>query len=69
MVRSFNCEVPDDYLKELERLKALVTHQRSFGREIVVVMGLGFVGAVMAAVIADIEDSKRKSVNDSLDAT
>lgn len=47
-----------DYAKELERLKVLASQQQSLGREIVVVMGLGFVGAVMAAVIADAEDKK-----------
>jgi len=49
-----------DYGKEFERLKALVSQQRSLGREIVVVMGLGFVGAVMAAVIADTEGKNGK---------
>jgi len=54
----FRLPVPGDYAKEFERLKALVSQQRSMGREIVVVMGVGFVGAVMAAVIADTEDKK-----------
>jgi len=54
----FPLPAPDDYAKEFERLKVLVSQQRSLGREIVVVMGLGFVGAVMAAVIADTEDSE-----------
>jgi nucleotide sugar dehydrogenase len=48
----------DDYLKEFERLKEMVSRQRALGREIVVVMGLGFVGAVMAAVVADAKDKK-----------
>ncbi len=47
-----------DDLKEFERLKKLAKKQRATGREIVVVMGLGFVGAVMAAVVADAEDKK-----------
>ncbi len=42
--------------KELERLREVVNNQRAFGREIVLVMGLGFVGVVMAAVIADATD-------------
>ncbi|MFH2044603.1 MAG: UDP binding domain-containing protein [Pseudomonadota bacterium] len=42
-----------DYKKEFTRLKALVAGQRKMNREIVVVMGVGFVGAVMAGVIAD----------------
>jgi UDP-N-acetyl-D-glucosamine dehydrogenase len=50
-----------DYLAELERLKILVNSQRGLGREIVVVMGVGFVGAVMAAVVADAEDSQGHS--------
>ena len=48
----------EDYSKELERLKEVVDKQRAFGREIVLVMGLGFVGAVMAAVIADATDEE-----------
>jgi len=47
---------PDDYEKEFERLQKVVEKQRTLGREIVVVMGLGFVGAVMAAVVADATD-------------
>ena len=56
-------QLPDqkDYLEELERLKMLVNSQRSLKREIVVVMGVGFVGAVMAAVVADAEDGKGNS--------
>jgi UDP-N-acetyl-D-glucosamine dehydrogenase len=48
----------EDYIKEFERLQKIVKSQRAFGREIVLVMGLGFVGAVMAAVIADAIDKK-----------
>jgi UDP-N-acetyl-D-glucosamine dehydrogenase len=48
----------EDYLKEFERLKEAVSSQRALGREIVLVMGLGFVGAVMAAVVADASDKK-----------
>jgi UDP-N-acetyl-D-glucosamine dehydrogenase len=51
---------PEDYSKEFERLKEMVNQQRSLGREIVVVMGVGFVGAVMAAVVADAEDQGGK---------
>ena len=47
---------PDDYEKEFERLQEVVEKQRTLGREIVLVMGLGFVGAVMAAVVADATD-------------
>ena len=54
----FRLPGPKDYRKEFEHLKALVSQQRSLGREIVVVMGLGFVGAVTATVISDTEDDK-----------
>ncbi|MFX0093078.1 MAG: nucleotide sugar dehydrogenase [Candidatus Hodarchaeota archaeon] len=46
----------EDYSREYDRLKKLVDEQRSMGREIVVVMGVGFVGAVMAAIVADSVD-------------
>ena len=42
-----------DYEAEMERLVSLVADNREAGREIVVVVGVGFVGAVMAAVVAD----------------
>jgi len=48
----------EDYTKEFKRLQDLVNSQRALGREIIVVMGLGFVGAVMAVVVADAEDEK-----------
>jgi len=51
----------EDYLKEFERLNEMVRNQRALGREIVLVMGMGFVGAVMAAVVADAEDGKGNS--------
>ena len=47
-----------DYARELERLEKLVAQARAEGKEIVVVMGVGFVGAVMAAIIADTVDKK-----------
>jgi UDP-N-acetyl-D-glucosamine dehydrogenase len=46
----------DEYARELERIGALVDEARSRGKEIVVVMGVGFVGAVMAAIVADTVD-------------
>jgi len=49
---------PEDYPREFERLEEVVKNQHAFGREVVLVMGLGFVGAVMAAVIADARDKK-----------
>jgi UDP-N-acetyl-D-glucosamine dehydrogenase len=47
-----------DYPNEFQRLLKLVKQQRQMGREIVVVMGVGFVGAVMAGVVADTVDPK-----------
>ncbi|GMV96559.1 MAG: NDP-sugar dehydrogenase [Phycisphaerae bacterium] len=47
---------PDQYPPEFERLKKITDRQRAEGREIVVVVGVGFVGAVMAAVVADSRD-------------
>ncbi|MCP4544997.1 MAG: GDP-mannose dehydrogenase [bacterium] len=48
--------LPEDDAVEMERLRAIVDEQRANGMEIVVVMGVGFVGAVMAAVVADTVD-------------
>jgi len=50
-----------DYAAEFERIKKLAERARAEGREIVVVMGVGFVGAVMAAIIADTTDEKGRS--------
>ncbi|UCH80004.1 MAG: hypothetical protein JSW20_09665 [Nitrospiraceae bacterium] len=47
-----------DYTKEIRRLKTAVVRQKKLNREIVVVMGVGFVGAAMAAVVADTENNK-----------
>jgi UDP-N-acetyl-D-glucosamine dehydrogenase len=46
------------YAVELKRLEKLAGTAREEGKEIVVVMGVGFVGAVMAAIIADTEDRR-----------
>ena len=51
---------PGDYKTEFESIKKRVKAERAKGREIVVVMGVGFVGAVMAAIVADTVDSKGK---------
>ncbi|RZB37716.1 MAG: hypothetical protein SRB2_00818 [Desulfobacteraceae bacterium Eth-SRB2] len=58
----FQLPEPDEYVREFERLKNMVHDQRDKGREIVVVMGVGFVGAVMAAVVADSEDENGNPV-------
>jgi UDP-N-acetyl-D-glucosamine dehydrogenase len=51
----------EDYGIELARIEKLATEARDKGQEIVVVMGIGFVGAVMAAIVADTTDKKGKS--------
>lgn len=45
-----------DYNEEFKKIRKAVEQQRQKGREIVVVMGVGFVGSVMAGVIADAID-------------
>jgi len=52
---------PEDYKTEFESLKKRVEQERTRNREIVVVMGVGFVGAVMAAIVADTVDKKGQS--------
>ncbi|MCJ7821187.1 MAG: hypothetical protein MUP53_08280, partial [Bacteroidales bacterium] len=49
---------PEDYKAEFESIRKRVDQERNKGREIVVVMGVGFVGAVMAAIVADTVDKK-----------
>ncbi len=51
----------EDYKKEIIRIEKLVAQARKNGQEIVVVMGLGFVGSVMAAIVADTTTKKGKS--------
>jgi UDP-N-acetyl-D-glucosamine dehydrogenase len=51
----FEIPLKEDYDKEFKRLEALVAQAK---KEIVVVMGVGFVGAVMAAIVADTKDEK-----------
>jgi len=52
----FPLPTSEQYPAEFDRLKKLADHARSEGKEIVVVVGVGFVGAVMAAVVADSRD-------------
>lgn len=51
---------PDDHRKEFARLSKMAAQNRKLGREVVVVVGLGFVGAVMAAVVASARDKSGK---------
>ena len=53
----FPLPTEDEYRREFSQLQKLVKAQRQKGREIVVVMGVGFVGAVMAGVVADSVDA------------
>ena len=49
----FKIPEEEDYVQEYERIEKIVKARKEEGFEIVVVMGLGFVGAVMAGVVAD----------------
>jgi nucleotide sugar dehydrogenase len=50
-----------DYKNEITRIGKLVAQARKKGQEIVVVMGIGFVGSVMAAIVADTTNKNGKS--------
>ncbi len=50
----------EEFQAEFERIEKLAGKARAEGKEIVVVMGVGFVGAVMAAIVADTEDENGK---------
>ena len=54
----FDLPKPQEYDAELQRLEGLAQAATADGREVVVVMGVGFVGAVMAAIVADTVDRK-----------
>ncbi len=54
--RKFTIPQNSEYQEELIRIEALVAQAKTNGLEIVVVKGVGFVGAVMAAIIADSTD-------------
>jgi UDP-N-acetyl-D-glucosamine dehydrogenase len=54
----FELPKPHEYAAEYQRVERLAQAARAEGREVVVVMGVGFVGAVMAAIIADTVDKK-----------
>ena len=51
----------EEYDQEFRRLESLAAANRENGREIVAVVGMGFVGAVMAAVVADSTDASGNS--------
>ncbi len=52
----FPLPTQQDEAAELQRLQVLVANHRAQGHEIVVVLGVGFVGAVMAGIVADSVD-------------
>jgi len=56
--KKFPIPAEDEYEAEFKRIESLAESARSEGKEVVVVMGVGFVGAVMAAIIADTVDRK-----------
>ena len=58
---SFPLPSKAEYTDELKRIEELVRQARSEMKEIVVVMGLGFVGAVMAAIVADTKNKNGKN--------
>jgi UDP-N-acetyl-D-glucosamine dehydrogenase len=59
----FTVPTQDQYAQEIERVESLVNAARREGKEIVVVMGVGFVGAVMAAIVADTVDKESGKSN------
>lgn len=54
----FDIPSPDEYQGEFDRISSLAEAARAEGKEVVVVMGVGFVGAVMAAIVADTVDKE-----------
>ena len=56
----FPLPVKKDYDTEFKRVEKLAKQAKAQGKEVVVVMGLGFVGVVMAAIVADTKDKKGK---------
>jgi UDP-N-acetyl-D-glucosamine dehydrogenase len=61
--KQYPLPIQEDYAQEFRRLETLAQAARKEGKEIVVVMGVGFVGAVMAAIIADTVDKKTDRPN------
>ena len=54
----FKLPKAEEYEKEFQRLQNAVGREKKKGRQIVVVMGVGFVGSIMAGVVADAVDQK-----------
>lgn len=60
--REYPLPTNEENVKEREILKKITEEQRAMGRKIVAVQGLGFVGCVMASVVADAENEKGEPV-------
>lgn len=58
--KKYKIPTEDEYFEEYQNIKENVERERKNGKEIIVVMGVGFVGIVMAAVIADSTDENGK---------
>ncbi len=56
--------IPSEFYntEEIKKLVETTNEQKKLGRKIVAVQGLGFVGSVMAAIIADVEDQNGNSL-------
>ena len=58
--REFNLPNEEESRIEKEEVLKITAEQKALGRKIVTVQGMGFVGCVMAIVIADAEDENGK---------
>jgi UDP-N-acetyl-D-glucosamine dehydrogenase len=56
MGEEFTIPNQEEYQQEFEKMEKLAKQAKSEGKEVVVVMGLGFVGVVMAGIVADTVD-------------
>lgn len=60
--KEYPLPTPEQSVQEREILVNITNEQRKLGRKIVAVQGLGFVGCVMATVVADAEDQAGKPI-------
>ncbi|MCB5224678.1 MAG: nucleotide sugar dehydrogenase [Candidatus Syntrophosphaera sp.] len=60
--KKYNIPTEEQNALEREELIKITNEQRALGRKIVAVQGLGFVGCVMAAVVADAENEKGEPI-------
>ncbi len=59
-MKSLQLPQKETYPAEFKRMEKLAAEAKAKGQEVVVVMGLGFVGVVMAAIVADTKDKNGK---------